>query len=189
MDNIAIDWGISRPEKFKFIDDFEELSTKVESMNGREGICFYFNDDQDIKKLKNYIYLRKHAFKFHFSWNSLLDWYAEEGLPSSDEFLTTIEKEFDFECREIIEPRVLEMCRFKETIDEMIDKAEDFISGLRDVSRKEKAVKILDKYGKKSFGSFICFKLLDGDEISYGCYWKQLRKMIKEFKNYGKEGI
>ena len=97
--------GGSRPSYHAFKDK-EDMIAKIGAMEGLEGCCLYYNNDQSIRKIKSNWYLKLHAFRSDCSLKSLINLVAEMDFPSKSDALARIEQQFDYECKVMAEPYI-----------------------------------------------------------------------------------
>ncbi len=104
VDIYAQQYGLKRPKIFKF-PSAQEMVKDIKVLDGYEGVCAYYNHDQCIRKVKATTYLKLHAFKSQLSMKALAELLYHYNVPKSKEdFLTIIEKEYDFECAVAAKP-------------------------------------------------------------------------------------
>jgi hypothetical protein len=177
LDDWGKNWGVKRPERYQFAG-VNELIETVKEWHGKEGICLYFNDDQDIKKIKSLDYLAKHAFKSDMSLKNMLKTFFGIGKPQTfKDFYENIEKTFDFECANMAIPMISKVIdAHKEAQKIFSHMSDEFIPRLKGLSRKDAAMKIIESYGK-SVRSGIAFTMLDGKPITD----KELEKVMQQF--------
>ena len=107
VDAMAKMWKLERPARYEF-KTLAELLDGIKDATGIEGCCLYFNDWQDIKKIKSTEYLKLHAFKFNMagSYKPLCEYIVSLGKTTVDEVKEHIIETYDFECWEFIEDKV-----------------------------------------------------------------------------------
>lgn len=98
LDYIASCLSLKRPQRFSNYTSIEGLVKDVEKLEGQEGICLYYNNDQHIRKLKGLWYLKLHSFKSQCSLKTITELYLQWGRPSREKIEELITKELDFEC-------------------------------------------------------------------------------------------
>lgn len=96
LDLFANDLGILRPKRFKYYS-LSHLTKDVDQMEGQEGICLYYDEDQHIRKIKSANYLKLHAFKSQCNLKTVLQLYTDWGFPEESEFRYKILQNFDYE--------------------------------------------------------------------------------------------
>lgn len=107
-DDLAILWGVERPERYKF-KTLDGLVDWVRASTGIEGGCIYFEDGQQIKKIKSVEYLKLHAFKFNMagSYKPLAEYVVNQRTSDIGVLKKHIVDTYDFECWEFIEDKVI----------------------------------------------------------------------------------
>lgn len=145
-------------------ENMTELIKTVEVFKGKEGVCIYYNNDQDIKKVKGIEYLTLHAFKSEINLKNIVDMFLQFDKPNFNSFLDRIENNFDFECRKMSMPCVSKVCDAYEEALKLIEGIKKFIEPLKTISRKLAAEKIISSYGK-TVRAACAFKLLEGKNI------------------------
>lgn len=162
VDEVAKNHHLLRPTRYTF-NSVEELYTSVKAFEGKEGICLYYNGDQDIKKFKGLDYLAKHSFMSKVSNKETINLFATLNYPDYDTFYNYIVKQFDFEIAEYARP-------FMENVTDAYTKWETVLmqlkyiaKSLKDTPRKEAADYILNTSFMKQYSGII-FGLLDGKE-------------------------
>ena len=177
LDDYAKQWGVKRPERYQFVG-VNELIETVKEWHGKEGVCLYCNQWQDIKKIKSLDYLAKHAFKSDMSLKNMLKTFFGIGKPKTfKDFYENIEKTFDFECANMAIPMISKVIdAYKEAQKIFAHMSDEFIPRLKGLSRKDAAMKIIESYGK-SVRSGIAFTMLDGKPITD----KELEKVMQQF--------
>lgn len=179
LDDIAIKIGVKRPKRFEF-SDLNTLITEIKALKGEEGCCIYFNNDQDIKKVKSDWYLVLHAFKAECSLEKILDIFIEFDQPNYSDFYTQILNRFDYECAQMAMPYISQICDVKQQVRSIVDGMHRFVAGLSNLqTRKDKALKIIEAYGQTNRAGFV-FLILDNKpfdkEVYKKLYWQCLKK-------------
>lgn len=168
--------GFDRPRTFK-VNSLEDLMTFKPVLDEMfEGFCVYFNDDQDILKIKTTKYLAIHAFKSELSLEKMVDLYIIYGKPEYTEFLRLIESNFDYECMSYAMPMISKICDARKEVDKIIHHMKFFVENLIGLSRKDAAEDIKASYGATN-KTAIAFNLLDGKEVTN----KQFKILIAQF--------
>jgi len=166
VDAIADAYGLERPEQYKF-DTVEELYNSVKQFKGKEGVCVYYNGDQDIKKFKGLDYLAKHSFMSKVSLKETINLFVALNMPTREEMDKYLVTQFDWEIAQYAKP-------FLDTVYTTYDNYIDTINliysamdshGWRYKERKEVAQEIMSNPYLKKYSAF-AFNLLDGREIS-----------------------
>jgi len=177
LDNFATIWGIKRPHIHNFYS-IPEMLESIKNLKGQEGICLYYNNDQNILKIKSADYLLKHAFKSELNIPNLLEIYLEWDMPDYQEFLNRLEKEFDFECMTISIPLVSKILDAKKDVFNITDHMKTFTDTLKELSRKDAAAQIISSYGKTNRSGYV-FKILDNKPLIVDDYKKLFLQILK----------
>jgi hypothetical protein len=160
LDEDALVLKVQRPKAYQF-GDLTEMMTAVEAFKGIEGICVYFNNGQDIRKVKGAEYLALHRFKSMCSFDNVLDIYLEMGCPSYDEFEQKLTSTFDFECMNMAKPYAQQICEDYKEVQAILNHMQVTVHGLRHLpTRKEQAMTIVQAYGQVNRAGF-AFAMLD----------------------------
>lgn len=104
VDEFAKRFGIRRPMTYND-SSFDHLYKKIKSATGIEGICIYYNEEQDIKKLKSDEYLMIHSFKFSNTYKKLINSVVDNGMSIID-YKKHIITQYDYECWEFVKDKV-----------------------------------------------------------------------------------
>jgi len=182
LDHYAAQWGVLRPRRYKF-DTLEQLQASVKEFRGVEGVCLYFNEGQDITKIKGLQYLMLHRAKSDVgSIDKVIDLYfghrKDNGsFLSFDEFYDFIATSFDYEIAEIARGHIKNICDGMQKVSEIeIDMIAESIY-LKSLSRRDAAAIVLKEYGSVGRASFV-FQLLDGKQWSVESYKKLLGQVL-----------
>lgn len=171
LDICAKKWSIKRPDYYSF-NDINSMMEGVKNLKGKEGLCLYYNNGQNILKVKSAEYLMLHSFKSNCTYDSLIDMYLEWDMPSYNDFYNRILSMFDYECANMARSIVSHICDTKKEIDKIVEHMKLFVEPLKSVPRKDAALKILSSYGQGG-RSGIVFTLLDNKPIGKD-NWKKL---------------
>lgn len=175
LDALGEKLEVPRPIRYVF-ESIPHMIDNISAWKGLEGVCFYYNKDQNIKKIKSLDYLARHAFKNEMSLKNMLEMFFGFGRPQTFQiFYESIEKSFDFECANMAIPLVSKVIDAKKECDKIIEHMISFIEPLKNVPRKDAALKIMSSYGK-SIKSGLAFTLLDGKELKE----KELKKLMEQ---------
>jgi hypothetical protein len=178
------EWGkvfnVQRPKVYTF-ENITEMVASISALKDEEGICLYFNDDQDIKKIKSLDYLKKHAFKSNCTYKNLLSLWIEKGKPEISAFQEQITNDFDFECWQMSVENMQDILKHYGLVMSQIKLAADLADSVKGAPRKDAALKILEAFKGTPY-SGVAFKYLDGKEISNDDL-KKLIMMIAEKEN------
>lgn len=173
LDAFAETYNLKRPTRYTF-NTVEELYTSVKAFEGKEGICLYYNGDQNIKKFKGLDYLAKHSFMSKVSNKETINLFMVLGCPSYEDFYNYLLVQFDFEIAEYAKPFLDNVYA---AYDKYLNLKNDIYTeweaqGWNYMSRKDAANSIMN--GPYKQYSALAFNLLDGKEISN----EQIRKFL-----------
>ncbi len=90
--------GVDVPKTLYEYTSVGALVTATKNLTGEEGYCVYYNEGQDIKKIKSDWYLAAHRFRSNCSIEYILDIFLSCGRPAYDPFVESLKATFDFEC-------------------------------------------------------------------------------------------
>lgn len=173
LDGIAQDIGVGRPDRL-LTTGVSMIKTQLEKMRLSEGYCVYFNDDQDIKKMKCDWYLQAHRFRSNCSLPYVLDLFLAQGCPDITTFVKALEKEYDFECAPEVKSYAATVWKAYANAQVLLLRVEEFIRGLNGKNnRKAAAEAILQEYASTGLTG-IAFNRLDGKPITT----HQLKQLI-----------
>jgi len=173
LDGIAQDIAVNRPYRL-LATGVSMIKTQLEKMRLSEGYCVYFNDDQDIKKMKCDWYLKAHRFRSNCSLPYILDLFLEQDCPDVTSFVKALEKEYDFECAPEVKSYASIICRAYADVQVLILRVKDFTGTLDGKNnRKAAAEAILAEY-KDSGLTGVAFNCLDGRQTTK----HQLKQLI-----------
>lgn len=103
LPEIAMDLGVRVAEHHKFASQ-GAMEVSLVDMRNAEGYCVYYNNGQDIKKIKCSWYLAAHRFRSNCTLDNVLDLYLSwlnQDYPSAERFIQSLETAFDFECTDM----------------------------------------------------------------------------------------
>lgn len=177
LDEFAHTYSFKRPQIYKF-KDVNDLVHSVDNWKNKEGICLYYNNDQDIKKFKSVDYLKKHAFKSECSEDNLLDLFFLFHEPLFDGFKSEIENTYDYECMTMALPFISRISDAHKELQKIFDHMKIFVEPLKNLSRKDAALKIQQAYGQTS-KTGCAFSFLDNREPEE----KAKKRILKQLLN------
>lgn len=151
LDIFAMEYGFNRPNYYT-APTMSELINLIKNLKDKEGVCVYYNNDTSIRKIKSLSYLKRHAFKSHCTVNSILGLCIEKNIPTKEEFISELKKEFDFECVEYAKTTIdivyIAINQAYSRLQELYNE----INKLQDLSQKEFAMQILSNFNKVESG-------------------------------------
>lgn len=166
LNHIARNYNLRRP-KFYNYNSIDELQKAVVDMRDFEGICLYYNDEQDILKIKSAQYLLLHRLKSNISnIENLIDLYLSfkdtlgDHYPSYNEFFTHLSNTYDYEIAVMARSHISKIVDGMKEVFEIMTAMAKFAKKLDGLSRKEQASKILQAYGQTNRASYV-FAILD----------------------------
>lgn len=182
LDLVAKEIGVKRPTRIDFsnfngIHDFIKF---VEDEKGIEGYCLYFNNDQDILKIKSAHYLKLHRMKTEVaSIKNIIDLYISYGYPNYNDFFEHVSNDFDYEVAEHCRGDLSLVCDAYKELLKIKGGMISFLERNKYLSRKDLSKEIFSSYGKTTRASCV-FNILDTGDI-YDRHKKTL--MLQKLKN------
>ena len=184
LDVLASQLQLRRPRTFKY-DSIEDMKAAIEVLRDQEGVCVYYNNDQNILKVKSAHYLFLHRAKSEVSSiEKVLDLYINEFMangaymPYAD-FMAFLEKTFDFEIASMARGHVSRICDAMKEVRLILTALINCATECKALSRKDAALKIIQAYGSTG-RSAIVFKQLDGKPLMADDYKKLLYQCLKD---------
>jgi hypothetical protein len=162
LDSLAKQLGISRPPHYSF-EDIDSLISNVEQWKGKEGLCLYSSNGQEIHKMKSDWYRRLHAAKENFrNIDAVIDAWFVLGKPEYQKFVDSLTQQYDYETMLICQGYISKICDAWEEVQEIQSGIDKFVENVLFPlpTRKEQAEKVLSSYSKSSRASMV-FKRLD----------------------------
>lgn len=142
LDGFAERMELERPKRYVF-DTIKDLESGMKELRGIEGICVYFNDGQDIKKVKTAEYLMLHSVKFKLGYNALVDMIYENNRDIGA-FKRLIVDQFDYESLTFVEPLIDRIYEIDATLKRDIRSAFELSMQLKHSNKKEFAELVLN---------------------------------------------
>ena len=181
LDEFSKEFNLERPPTYTFTD-IEDLIANVEQWKGKEGVCLYSKNGQEIHKCKGFDYLRLHRMKSELSSiDKVIDVWIARNRPSYEDFYEYVSTTFDYE--------LAEQCRgfiskISDGYKEVLKIEEGMKTFLKEQvlpmpTRKLQAVVVIQSYGKTNRANFL-FKLLDGKTLGDDDYKKLLYQVLKK---------
>lgn len=180
LDNWAAAVGLDRPETFNF-GSTEELIASVEQWKGKEGVCVYSKDGQEIHKVKGADYLLKHRFKENATLEATLDMFVAFGYPQYQEFEAKLVEQFDYECFGMVRGYASQVVDAFKQVKEIEAGMQRFLTEqVKPMpTRRLQAVVVKQSYGETNRAAFL-FTLLDGKPFGAKEYTKLLWQVLKK---------
>lgn len=178
VDQIAEEFGLRRPKKFHF-NNINEVISSVKEWRGKEGVCLYHHNDQQIHKIKarHYLFLH-HIISDINTEEKLVDIYLENDISSFNEFYAFLEETFDYECANGKIGDMSRICDAHKEALRIIDHMKVFSDKIRHLTRKEQAEKVISSYGNTNRAGIV-FTILDNKPVNK----ENLKKLIIQSLN------
>jgi len=183
VDRIAEELEVPRPCVYGF-NSFDDLQNAMTEMKGIEGICVYFNGDQDIKKMKTEEYLMLHSVKFKLGYKALIDMIFEENTREK-EFKAHIERRFDHEGLTFVEKLIEDIYLADYTIKTAIEY--DFwmiMHTFKPEDKKDFAQCVYNGNKRYAHHQAFLFKMWDNDEYYLRGLLMKNSSLCEKFKKY-----
>jgi len=178
LDRVASEISVPRPKTYNF-DSIEEMKQTITALEKAEGVCFYYNDGQDIKKDKSPWYLALHRMKSALgNLDEVVDLFFTLELPTYSEFLTYIETQYDFEVMSACRGHASRIYEAQKEIKAITDHMAKFADSVRHLPRPEAARAILKAYGDTNRSGYV-FSLLDNKPLKREALKKLLYQVMK----------
>ena len=187
LDVYADSWDLSRPRTFSY-NSVEEMKSAVEVLKDQEGLCVYYNNEQQIRKVKAASYLFLHRAKSEISSvdkviDVYIDWFMDRHNLSREptgyvhffEYLTT---KFDFEIATMAIGHASRICDAMKEVHKIMNALSEFASARMNIPRNIAAKEVLQAYSSTG-RSAIIFKMLDRKTIGTDDYKKLLYQVLK----------
>ena len=181
LDRLAKEYGLERPPTYTFAD-IEDLISNVEQWKGKEGVCLYSKNGQEIHKCKGFDYLRLHRMKSELSSiDKVIDVWIAQGRPSYEDFYNYVSTTFDYELAEQCRGFISKIADGYKEVLKIEEGMKTFLKEqvLPMPTRKLQAVVVIQSYGKTNRANFL-FKLLDGKTLGDDDYKKLLYQVLKK---------
>jgi len=182
LDSLAIKLNMKRPERFSF-QSVEDLIGRVEQWRDKEGVVLYYNNDQNLLKIKSTHYLFLHHMKSELSsLEKVLDVWLEQGMPDYMTFYNYISTTFDYELAEQCRGHISNICDGYKEVLKIIAGMDNFVKTelVKYPTRRLQAVVTFQSYGKNTNRSSFVFKLLDGKTLGKDDIKKLMFQVLKK---------
>jgi hypothetical protein len=187
LDYFASDIGLRRPRTFSY-NSVEEMKSAVEVLKDQEGLCVYYNNEQQIRKVKAAQYLFLHRAKSEISSvdkviDVYIDWFMDRHNLSHEptgyvEFFEYLTEKFDFEIATMATGHASRICDAMKEVHKIMNALFEFACARMNIPRNIAAKEILQAYGSTG-RSAIIFKMLDRKTIGTDDYKKLLYQVLK----------
>lgn len=177
LDGIAKLYGLERPSYYQS-NNISELVNLIKDREDIEGCCVYYNNDQNIRKVKSLVYLKLHAYRTNLSLKSICELFIDQAFPSRSDFEAYIESTFDFESLQASEQYLNSLFEFNQKMQDEITVAATFVSNHQHLAQKDFAV-LLQKEHTTSVQK-MCFCLRSKGKIPEEFLGKRLLTLVQE---------
>lgn len=187
LDSFAEMWNLRRPRTFSY-NSVEEMKSAVEVLKDQEGLCVYYGNEQQIRKVKAASYLFLHRAKSEISSiekviDVYIDWFMDRHNLSHEptgyvEFFEYLTEKFDFEIATMATGHASRICDAMKEVHKIMNALFEFASARMNIARNIAAKEILQAYGSTG-RSAIIFKMLDRKTIGTDDYKKLLYQVLK----------
>ncbi len=180
LNAIAIKYQLRRPERYLF-NTLNEMREAVSAFSGKEGICFYYNQDSCIRKFKSAQYLMLHRMKSDVSSiEKVMDLWFAQGQPTYQDFLDYLEKTFDYEIMVMARGHVSKICDAWKEVEKILHGMRGFLLPMTMMGEPRKIIaqKVLQAYSGTSRASMV-FAILDKKPLTVDQKKKLLYQTLK----------
>lgn len=187
LDLYAESWDLPRPRTFSY-NSVEEMKSAVEVLKDQEGLCVYYGNEQQIRKVKAASYLFLHRAKSEISSidkiiDVYIDWFMPRHTLSHEltgyvEFFEYLTVKFDFEIATMATGHVSRICDAMKEVHKIVTALFEFASERMNIARNIAAKEVLQAYGSTG-RSAIIFKMMDRKTIGTDDYKKLLYQVLK----------
>lgn len=181
LDRFAEIVGVRRPRTYAFAS-IDDMLREVEGFKGVEGVCAYYPHkhlrDNAYRKAKGAVYCALHRFKERVTIPHLLDLFFAYGRPDLIAFLSQLERDFDYECRNAAESIATQISEAAHRVELKVSRIALFVELLKGLPRAEAARTILSEYAGKGV-SGVAFTLLDGRMVPDKAYRQLIEAEIE----------
>ena len=185
LDFVAEFYDLRRPRSFSY-NSIDEMKASVEAFRDQEGLCVYYNGDQNIRKVKGAQYLFLHRAKSEISSiEKVIDVYIDffmtasfPSIPTYAEFFFYLSTKFDYEIATMAVGHASRICDAMKEVEKIMEALYSFAHTCSKMPRKDAAAKVLQAYGSTGRSSMI-FKMLDGKPIVADDWKKLLYQVLK----------
>jgi hypothetical protein len=187
LDVYAESWDLLRPRTFSY-NSVEEMKSAVEVLQDQEGLCVYYGNEQQIRKVKAVQYLFLHRAKSEISSvdkviDVYIDWFMPRHTLSHEptgyvEFFEYLTIKFDFEIATMATGHASRICDAMKEVHKIMNALFEFACARMSIPRNIAAKEILQAYGSTG-RSAIIFKMLDRKTIGTDDYKKLLYQVLK----------
>lgn len=180
VDELAEEWEVPRPQRYSF-KNLDEAINQIKGFQDKEGIVVYGNNGNCLKRVKSLRYLVLHKMISDFaSFERRIDLYAELNFPNYQVLITYLEKTFDSHLAGQLKGTASKICDGMKEVEKIVEHMQKFVLPLKQLPRKDAALKIQSSYGKETGRTGMLFQLLDGKQIEIKDKKKLLYQVLKD---------
>lgn len=187
LNNFAVIMGLKRPRTFSY-NSVEEMKSAVEVLKDQEGLCVYYGNEQQIRKVKAAQYLFLHRAKSEISSvdkviDVYIDWFMDRHNLSHEptgyvHFFEYLTVKFDFEIATMATGHASHICDAMKEVHKIMNALFEFASARMNIPRNIAAKEVLQAYGSTGRAAVI-FRLLDKKPVTAADYKKILYQCLK----------
>jgi len=160
LDTLAFERKYDRPMRIRFeCNSIELLINDIKGWKNSEGICLYYNNDQNIRKIKSTWYLKCHAMKSQCNMKTMLELYDVYERPDKKTFHERFDKEFDFEISTIAKPLINQLYEAETKTKESRNEVIQFTIENSSLNDKDFAMLVNKKYQLENYTKPLAFAL------------------------------
>lgn len=177
---IASDLKVPRPV-LHYFDSPQQMIEKVSDWENKEGICWYYNDGQCIRKVKSSWYIAVTAAKQDINLRNLTEVFALSNFPSYYPFMEIVNNilEGDDDLLQFATPLVSRILDAYKEVERIIDGMWNFAAKAnKNSNRQQKVEYIFDAYGKTNRAGMV-INLSDGKQLTKRDVLKLLYQCLK----------
>lgn len=187
VSTVASQLQLRRPKLFNY-NSVEEMKQSVDALRDQEGLCVYYGNEQQIRKVKAAQYLFLHRAKSEISSiekviDVYIDWFIPRHTLSHEptgyqEFFKYLTEKFDFEIATMATGHASRICDAMKEVSKIMNALFEFASARMNIPRNIAAKEVLQAYGSTGRSSII-FKMMDRKTIGADEYKKLLYQVLK----------
>lgn len=168
------------PEIFPITGNIGDIAFKIKDWIGKEGVVLNYNDGKNQLKLKSDWYLVRHRMKSELSsLEKVIDLWISLNRPNYTDFYNEVLNTFDFEIANMAQGHMSNICDGHKEVLKIIVHMKSFVEPLKELPRKDAALKILSSYGETNRKAF-AFNLLDNKELDGEAIKKLIFQVLKK---------
>jgi len=167
---------VKRPQRYTF-NTIDEMLSAVSALEGKEGVCVYYNGDQNIRKVKSVRYLALHRFKEKATLPNTLDLFFAQGCPDLETFRENLVRDFDHECLALVDGFAQKIVETYNNVKKSIDLIKISVEGAKHLYDSRRLMALWIQANYSGLLTAVAFKMLDGRELDA----KQVRKLMESY--------